>query len=241
MGDPGQRERAKKLLCDVCACAAESECLDLPHVVKDCIEPIEAVIVERDILLHLHQHLMVMAQMRDHTARDFVDWMNSTQAAAGQLRALRERGGEQLPLEAELARLRALVYVPGVTKCAKCSLRLVSSVLDASSGRVGFDTSPQDCPNGCGPMWRVTERDASNELCDRLEAAQGAQQVAEARLGAALKALEGLKCTSCGGSGEYKQRGRGIVGGWVLVTCKVCAGSGQHPVARACLAEIDHG
>lgn len=74
--------------------------------------------------------------------------------------------------EREVERLAALVYVPGVTRCAKCGLRLVSSTLHAGTGAVTANTSPQDCLNGCGPMWRVTERDAGNDLCDRLDASQ---------------------------------------------------------------------
>lgn len=64
--------------------------------------------------------------------------------------------------------LAKLVYVPGVMRCAKCGLRLVTTAIHADSGRMAADNSPQDCPNGCGPLWRVTERDAGNDLCDQL-------------------------------------------------------------------------
>lgn len=73
-------------------------------------------------------------------------------------------------LDAEVARLEKLVYVPGVWKCAKCAFSLISKTLYVNLGVVGANTSPQQCANGCGPMWRVTERDAGNEVCDRLEA-----------------------------------------------------------------------
>lgn len=63
-----------------------------------------------------------------------------------------------------------LAYVPGLWKCAKCKFSLTARVLYVQSGTVGANERPQDCANGCGPMWRVTERDAGNELCDRLEA-----------------------------------------------------------------------
>jgi len=72
-------------------------------------------------------------------------------------------------LDAEVARLEALVYVPGVWKCAKCKLSLISSTLNASSGQIKANNEPQQCPNGCGPLWRKTERDAGNELIDRMD------------------------------------------------------------------------
>lgn len=48
---------------------------------------------ERDILVNLHRSLMDVAQMREHTARDFVDWMNSTRVAAKDLTALSKPEG----------------------------------------------------------------------------------------------------------------------------------------------------
>lgn len=74
-----------------------------------------------------------------------------------------------------------LVYVPGVLKCAKCKLVLVSTFLDAKTGNMAANSSPQQCPNGCGPMWRRTERDAGNDLCDRLESSEAKLAASEAR------------------------------------------------------------
>jgi hypothetical protein len=72
-------------------------------------------------------------------------------------------------LKAEVTRLEKLVYVPGVWKCAKCGYGLVSTNLHPDSGRFSANNSPQQCPNGCGPMWRKTERDAGNELIARMD------------------------------------------------------------------------
>ncbi len=72
----------------------------------------------------------------------------------------------------EVARLERLVYVPGVWRCAKCKLVLISTNLHADSGLMSPDNSPQQCANGCGPMWRKTERDAGNELIDQMDALQ---------------------------------------------------------------------
>jgi hypothetical protein len=71
--------------------------------------------------------------------------------------------------DAEIARLERLVYVPGVFKCAKCNLSLVSTTLNVAQNLAKANNEPQQCPNGCGPLWRKTERDAGNELCDMLE------------------------------------------------------------------------
>lgn len=71
---------------------------------------------------------------------------------------------------AEVERLERLVYVPGLWKCAKCKFSLTARVLYINLGRMAANERPQECANGCGPMWRVTERDAGNELCEQLAA-----------------------------------------------------------------------
>jgi hypothetical protein len=113
------------------------------------------------------------------------DWQARAQTAEAEV----ER------LKAENEALRKLVYVPGVTKCAKCGLRLVSSILDATSGQIGANTSPQDCPNGCGPMWRVSERDAGNEVCDRLAESRDELSRLQAEIGRKDEALRPIKAT----------------------------------------------
>lgn len=75
-------------------------------------------------------------------------------------------------LRDEVERLEKLVYVPGLWKCAKCSCQTISHYLHAESGKVAANNDPQQCPNDCGPMWRVTERDAANEMIKRAEIEQ---------------------------------------------------------------------
>lgn len=71
-------------------------------------------------------------------------------------------------LQAEVARLEGLVYVPGLWKCAKCSFQLFQSSLNANTGAVSIRDDPGDkCPNCTTPLWRVTERQAGNDLVDR--------------------------------------------------------------------------
>ena len=77
-------------------------------------------------------------------------------------------------LRRQLREAERLIYVPGILKCAKCGCVLVTTNLHVNSGQVSANNDPQKCPNGCGPMWRRTERDAGNELCDRLEEIQRA-------------------------------------------------------------------
>lgn len=81
--------------------------------------------------------------------------------------------------EAEVARLEKLVYVPGAWRCAKCKCGLISNTLYVATGAMAANNKPQECPNGCGPMWRLTERDAGNEVCDRLEALAIKQRASE--------------------------------------------------------------
>lgn len=64
---------------------------------------------------------------------------------------------------AEIERLEKLVYVLGHWKCAKCGFYLVSTNMHVPSGAFSANNEPQQCANGCGPMWRVTERDAGNQ------------------------------------------------------------------------------
>lgn len=87
---------------------------------------------------------------------------------------------------AEIAQLSKLVYVPGLWRCAKCKCQVVSQTLHVNVGAVSANNEPQECPNKCGPMWRLTERDAGNDLADRLE-----KQHAEIeRLGGLLRDCE---------------------------------------------------
>jgi len=69
----------------------------------------------------------------------------------------------------ERDRLAKLVYVPGMRKCAKCGCVLITTNLHVDTGGFSANNEPQACPNGCGPMWPVTERDAGNEMVDRME------------------------------------------------------------------------
>lgn len=71
---------------------------------------------------------------------------------------------------AEIERLKSLVYVPGLWRCAKCNFSLVQANLNAKDGTVTARDKPGDkCPNCDSPLWRVTERDAGNEMVDRAE------------------------------------------------------------------------
>lgn len=68
----------------------------------------------------------------------------------------------------EIERLEKLVYVPGLWRCAKCKCETVCTNLHVQDGSFSANNEPQECPNNCGPMWRVTERDAGNRLIDRI-------------------------------------------------------------------------
>lgn len=55
------------------------------------------------------------------------------------------------------------LYIPGEHECAKCKLTLLSSNLYVGDGSIGPNKEPQQCPNGCGPMWRVTWESRARE------------------------------------------------------------------------------
>lgn len=74
----------------------------------------------------------------------------------------------------ESERLRADQFVPGVMHCAKCKFQLTKRVLCMGSGTIrAGDNKTEPCPNGCGPLWPVTWKQADDEnqeiigrLCD---------------------------------------------------------------------------
>lgn len=96
--------------------------------------------------------------------------------------------------EAEVERLRADVFRPGVMRCAKCQFRLIRNVLYAQTGDIGVGTSETEpCPNGCGPLWPVTWKDECKEA-DRCWDQQVERAVkAEADLSAALLRIKALE------------------------------------------------
>lgn len=83
----------------------------------------------------------------------------------------------------EIARLRQLVYVPGLWQCAKCKFQLVQANLNADDGSVTSRDQPGDrCPNCNVPLWRVSERDAGNDMVERCEEWMKRATAAEAEL-----------------------------------------------------------
>lgn len=93
----------------------------------------------------------------------------------------------------ERDRLAKLVYVPGLRKCAKCGCSLVTTNLYAETGQMSANNEPQPCPNGCGPMWPVTERDAGNRLIDDMEKVIDERNAAKKRAETAERELQSLK------------------------------------------------
>jgi hypothetical protein len=66
--------------------------------------------------------------------------------------------------------LERQVYVPGLWRCPKCGFVLCQANLYAATGAVGArDTAGDKCPNCHGPLWRVSERQAGNDMVKRCE------------------------------------------------------------------------
>lgn len=114
---------------------------------------------------------------------------------------------ELAPLLSEIARLEKLVYVPGVWKCAKCGCGLISTTLHVDVGAFSANNLPQQCPNGCGPMWRRTERDAGNELIDQMDSVRDAalEQAAKVADRYATEAAESAQITAMRAAQEARE------------------------------------
>jgi uncharacterized protein with PIN domain len=70
----------------------------------------------------------------------------------------------------DFAELEKQVYVSGLWRCPKCEFQLCQATLYAATGTVGARDTPGDkCPNCNGPLWRVSERQAGNEMVKRCE------------------------------------------------------------------------
>jgi hypothetical protein len=83
--------------------------------------------------------------------------------------------------------------VPGTFRCPKCKFRLMSNAIYVASGTIGANSSPQDCANGCGPMWPVTWKEESVECLIRLEEYAAENKRLRERLAA-------IQCCECGGT-----------------------------------------
>lgn len=77
---------------------------------------------------------------------------------AGLWKRLREQNTERVEL----------IYVPGEWRCAKCKLRITSTVF-SPDGKIGANRQSEPCPNGCGPLWPLTYREAYEAEAERHE------------------------------------------------------------------------
>ncbi len=115
--------------------------------------------------------------------------------------------------EANMA-LQKLVLVPGEWKCLKCGLQMTFKVLNTSDGSVGMDESgPHICPNNCGLMEQVTEREWGIRMGEASERYFNEAQ----KLRSALEPFANFACAP----GYHEQQGEAL--------CHNC-------IARAALA-----
>ncbi|WKM70699.1 hypothetical protein Q2T70_20225 [Klebsiella oxytoca] len=64
-----------------------------------------------------------------------------------------------------IAELESEVKFPGVMRCNTCGFTR-SHVIVAPGGMRAGESTPEHCPNGCGPLWHDTYRRQYNELYD---------------------------------------------------------------------------
>ena len=94
--------------------------------------------------------------------------------------------GQGMSAQRRAEKAEADCYVPGVWRCAKCQLRTVTTILNTGDGNMHADSRPQDCANGCGPMWRISERDERKEAQALFNAEYDKRVAAEAELAKAM-------------------------------------------------------
>lgn len=84
-------------------------------------------------------------------------------ASLSKFKAAQAHVEEAARMEGEIARLEALVYVPGYLVCKKCGFGLSKRTIFMASGTIGANEEPDHCPNDGAPLWRVAERDMREE------------------------------------------------------------------------------
>lgn len=156
-------------------------------------EPVGAEALSADLL---HIKAKCLAVIGEHDASNAaLQVANYLLSALGALATITAQAQE-------IARLSALVYVPGQWRCAKCKFVVHKMVLCANTGNVGLkaDTKTEPCPNGCGPLWPVTWKEDAFECGERLVAQHDEIQ--------ALKAEPTRPPTSPGPSPDFEAEAR---------------------------------
>lgn len=134
--DTGERRQAAtKLLCDICACAAEAEpeSLALPHVVEGCLLPLGTLIAERDACLYLLQ------QAHRHHGRDVIDAIVEKAAA--------ERRAEAAESALAASKAREETLVEGLNLCMTGGNHIAGLLIEhvgpGFADRLPPDTDPE--------------------------------------------------------------------------------------------------
>lgn len=121
----------------------------------------------QDTLTTLRQEIQDLLSERDSLQQRLNESLMRERSTAD---ALLKVSAERDAAVKRTEELEKLVYVPGAWRCAKCGCVVSSMVFCAADGGVVIkaDDHGKPCPNGCGPLWRQTERDAGNEMAESL-------------------------------------------------------------------------
>ncbi len=65
-------------------------------------------------------------------------------------------------------------FIAGNFECKKCGFYLVKKMIYMKSANIGPNNEPENCANGCGPMWKVSKDEYIKTLLKRLDAASDA-------------------------------------------------------------------
>lgn len=113
-------------------------------------------------------------------------------------------------LHARIRELEKLVYVPGLWRCPKCRFSLLQSNLNMQDGTVTARDQPGSrCPNCDSPLWRVTERQAGNDMVDRAEEQMNRAVAAEKALRSAIAHIDHMAAWIAAQNAGYSFEGLG--------------------------------
>ncbi|HCR0118748.1 TPA: hypothetical protein OMS17_003759 [Klebsiella aerogenes] len=106
---------------------------------------------------------------------------------------LKAAENNEIDARCRIAELESQIKFPGVMRCNTCGFSRTHIIATPDGMRAG-KSEPENCPNGCGPMWHDTYRRQYDELYDAYTALRESNaQVIHARDHYKRMSEEGLK------------------------------------------------
>lgn len=131
----------------------------LAAVVAECAALVEA-------LEKAQKHGQEWKSLCEAAAVDLDDWQEIDDKSRGLICKMAD---SIIALNERIASLESEVKFPGVMRCNTCGFSRSHVIVTPGGMRAG-ESTPEHCPNGCGPMWHDTYRRQYNELYDAYKA-----------------------------------------------------------------------